>query len=173
MILSYIVAAPIAMASMAAQTPVEIETLTFSDVEKQSSDFADTLVTSYACDVLGYSVDYEGLADYGYEIRDNFVAFGMEQSEAMERMQSDIRKRRARFNRFEGSFLRFRVDRFTDFDGYSPQGQFRHRYGRRCNRLTQSQKVGYLLTKPEDRISMQELNANLRDLQSENVPFRR
>ena len=158
---------------MAFQTPVEIETLTFPDVEEQSRDFADALVTSYACDVLGYTVDYEGLADYGYEIRDNFVAFGMEQSEAMEQMQSDIRQRRDRFNRFEGSFLQWRVDNFADFDGYSPQGRFRHQYQRRCNQLTQSQKVGYLITKPEDRVSMQELNANLRELQSQNVRSRR
>ncbi|MEO0872048.1 MAG: hypothetical protein AAFY19_08850, partial [Pseudomonadota bacterium] len=137
-----------------------------------SRDFADTLITSYACEVLGYTVDYEGLADYGYEIRDNFVAFGVEPSEAMERMQSDVRQRRERFNRFEGGFLRFRVGNFADFDGYSPQGRFRHQYQRRCNRLTQSRRVGYLIEKPEARVSMQELNAALRELQSQNVRAR-
>lgn len=165
--LSHLVAAPVAIVSMTLQTPVEIQTLTFPVVEDQSREFADALVTAYACELLGYQVDYDGLADYGYEVRDNFVAFGLDPSQAMERMQRDVRQRRARFNTYEGRFIAGPIREFSSL-GYSPQAKFRHRFTRLCSKLTASQTVGFYITEPEERANLQELNAALLALQARN-----
>ena len=147
---------------MASDSPEELR-----DIEDESMRFANVLIRSYNCEVLGYKVDYVGLADWGYVIRDRFVAAGLEPEAAMGRIQADVRLVRRRYNSAEGSPLVW-IDYspVTDFiiGGDGGVGYFIHVFTERCDALAEQEHTAAFFEKPEKRLSVGDLYEKLSDM---------
>ena len=149
--------APLALAMGGAQLNV--------DIDDQSARFANVLVTSYNCELLGYGVDYMGLADWGYAIRDAMVDNGVAADKAMAKMQADVRSARRRYNdtvRWTASGIQIpgTVAR-TPFSN-DLFGQFRHVYHERCDRLSSEDQTAAYFAPPEERLSGADIGRKLR-----------
>lgn len=118
------------------------------ELEDESMRFANVLVTAYNCELLGFGVDYTGLADWGYETREAMVAEGTPDEEALERIRSDVRVVRRRFNTRYNSAITF---------GGEAQGRYQRTFTKKCNKLADNQETAALFTKPERRLSFAEL----------------
>ena len=80
---TFTILSSLALASGAAETD--------RNLDEESVRFANTLVTAYTCDLLGYGVDYISMVDWGHETREAMMAEGATYDEAMKRMQADVR----------------------------------------------------------------------------------
>jgi hypothetical protein len=151
------VLAPLALAA----SPVE--TLSRSDVEDASSRFADVLTTSYVCDVLGYAVDYPGLASLGYATQDLMIDAGYDADEAMERIRNDVEWKRERFHRYHGQSIMRGVYLASAPSGFGDEAMFRlmKTFRGRCNDLASSLDAGPFIEKPDDRMNGLEVRLEL------------
>lgn len=136
------------------------------DIDDESRRFANVLVKSYSCDLLGYKVDYVGLADWGFDIRNRFVDAGLEPDAAMGRIQADIGIVRRRFNFSYGSTILWRqsspiIDVFIEGRGV---GDFIHVFTERCDDLAEQEKTAVFFEKPEQRLSVGDLYKKLSDM---------
>lgn len=141
--------APLAALSLAPAVIAENEVA----LEHASMRFADVLVTSYTCDLLGFEVDYAGLADWGEETRARFVAAGIDPDEALSRIQRDIQTRRNRFHHHQGGLILWRgvwlANNFDDEALY----RFKKTFTDRCTDLAGSSDAGAFFGSPEERLS--------------------
>lgn len=138
-----------------------------NDVDAQSKRFANTLVTAYTCDLLGYGVDYIGIADLGHETRERMMADGATYDAAMERIQGDVTRIRDRFNsRYYSAIYRarFNLDAAGVFQNSGSQERFQKTFTDRCNDLAEKGQTAALFTKPEERLSSADLSRKVRDL---------
>jgi hypothetical protein len=136
------------------------------EVEDESMRFANVLINSYNCEVLGYKVDYVGLADWGFVIRDRFVAAGLEPEAAMGRIQADIRVVRRRYNSANASpLLWIDYSPVTDIIiGGRGMGDFIHLFTERCDALAEQEHTAAFFEKPEKRLSVGDLYKKLSDM---------
>lgn len=114
------------------------------DLDDESMRFANTLVAAYNCELLGYGVDYVGLADWGHEMRQAIMAQGATDEEALERIQSEVRFVRDRFNARYYSAI---------FYGGEAQGRYQRTFTKKCNALADNQDTASFFNKPEGRLS--------------------
>lgn len=132
-------------------------------LDDESMRFANVLVKSYSCDLLGYDVDYVGLADWGFDIRNRLVEAGLEPDTAMSRIQADIRTVRARFNSAHLSTILL-ID-YLDFNpGDRGMGGFIHVFTKHCDALAEQETTAAFFAKPEQRLSVGDLFKKLRDM---------
>jgi len=122
-------------------------------LEHASTRFADVLVTSYTCELLGFEVDYEGLADRGEETRARLVAAGFDPDEALSLMQRDIQTRRNRFNQYQGGLILWRGARLANNFDDEALYRFQKTFTNRCTDLAGSGDVGAFFGSPEERLS--------------------
>lgn len=137
------------------------------DLDEGSMRFANTLVTAYTCDLLGYGVDYIALADLGYETQEAMMKQGATYDEAMNRIRADVRRTRDRFNsRYYTAIYRARFNVRAADDVTSP-GQlqrFQRTFTSRCNALAEQEETAAFFTKPESRLSSADLSRKVRNL---------
>lgn len=155
---AFTVLASVALASGAAEPD--------RNLDDASMRFADTLVTAYTCDLLGYGVDYISMIDWGHETREAMMAQGATYNEAMDRMQADVRVVRNRFNATYGSAIMASRWAIFDFDvtSHGPQGRYMKTFTKRCNRMAKDDVTSAFFTKPDNRVSGAELSRKVRSL---------
>lgn len=138
------------------------------DIDDESTRFANVLVKSYSCDLLDYGVDYQGLADWGFDIRDRFVDAGFEPDAAMGRIRADIRIVRGRFNSAYLSTIRpNRLLPALEVNVGEPGlGGFIHVFTERCDELAEQEKTAAFFRKPEQSLSVGDLYKKLRDMRT-------
>lgn len=155
---TFTVLASLALASGAAEAD--------RNLDEESVRLANTLVTAYTCDLLGYGVDYISMVDWGHETREAMMAEGATYDEAMKRMQADVRVVRDRFNATYGTAIT--ASRWAIFDNgitsHGPQGRYMKTFSKRCNRLAKDEVTSAFFTKPESRVSGAELSRKVRSL---------
>lgn len=156
---TFTVLASLALASGAAEPD--------RNLDDESMRFANTLVTAYTCDLLGYDVDYISMVEWGHETREAMMERGATYDEAMDRMQADVRLVRDRTNATYGSAinrLRFNTGGATGVFDSGAEGRYRKTFTKRCNRLASAKDTGSFLTTPEKRLSMAALGRKVRQL---------
>lgn len=160
-------AAPESVAPESAVVPADAAVFTDAELERQSWRFAKVLVDSYACDLLGYEVDYEGLADWGWETHLRLVDAGASDEEALARIRNDVGVHRMRFNSFHGQVVPLSFRGNAALIGLSNDEalyRFKKTFGDRCDDLIDSSDAGAFFEPPEERMSGQELVRKLRDM---------
>lgn len=143
--------APLAAMSLAVSDAADSE----AELESRSWRFADVLVTSYVCDLLDYEVDYEGLADWGWETHGRIVAAGATDEQALLRMQRDIRAQRVQFHRHYGRVIigSGRNVLVVGLMGDEALFRFKKTFGDRCDEMAAASDVGAFFTRPDERLS--------------------
>lgn len=127
------------------------------DPDKESMRFADALVTSYSCELLGYEIDYGGITAWGSDIQSRMFDVGIEPEEAMRRMQADVRTVRNRFSNLYFSIIpRWRAPEWAAVGG-PDLGQFIHVFSRRCDTLVEQDQTAAFFRQPDQRISVGDL----------------
>lgn len=136
------------------------------NLDDESLSFANTLVTSYSCDLLGYDVDFIGLTDRGHDIREAMIEAGATPEQAMERIQSHVRLARARFNKTYASAFIFHasVGADTNSAGTDPLYRFMKTLTKRCNELAEARETSALFIAPNERMSGAEVSRKIRML---------
>lgn len=125
------------------------------DIDDDAMRFANTLITAYSCDLLGYDVNYIGLVDRGHEIREAIMDGGATYDEATERLQGKVRSVRGRFNRRYRSAI---------FAGGETRGRFWKSFAKKCNALADSEETAEFFKKPKRRLSYAEFRRKIGDL---------
>ena len=136
-------------------------------VADQSMRFANTRVTADTCDLLGYGVDYIGIADRGHQARERMMEQGATYDEAMDRIRADVSSVRNRFNSryYSAIYLeRFNVLAADNVTSSGPQERFQKTFTKRCDDLAEREETAALFAKPESRLSGAELRRRVRDL---------
>lgn len=144
--------APLVAASLSSSGPVESE----ASLDRASMRFADVLVTSYSCELLGFDVDYQGLAEWGEETRARLVAAGADPGDALSRMQDDIGAQRDSFHRYQGKVIRQVVARrgLANIDlGHDAIYRYQKTFTDRCEDLAASSDAGAFFVAPDERLS--------------------
>lgn len=137
---------PLAAMAMDAQPAVQ--------ADGGSKRFAKVLVTSYVCETLGFGVNYEGLADWGFAIQAEMVEAGATPEAAMAQIRSDVRGARDRFHYIHGQTLRTAAMGVRlGVGGNDAQYRFHKSFSDRCNDLAAAPDTAALLTAPEQRLS--------------------
>lgn len=157
----------LAIASSLALTSAPASATVSTDLDDASMRFANTLVTAYTCDLLGYGVDYIGIADRGHQVRERMMEQGATYDEAMTRIQADVANMRDRFNsRYYTAILltRFNVPAADDITSSGPQERFQKTFTDRCDDLAETEETAALFLKPESRLSSADLRRRVRDL---------
>lgn len=158
---SMAILAPLAMIS--ASTPAT----TAANVEEDSTRFANTLVTAYTCDLLGYGVDYIGIADRGHQLRERMMDQGATYDEAMDRIRADVANMRDRFNSRHYTAIyrtRFNVPAADNITDSGPQQRFQKTFTDRCDELAEREETAAFFVKPQSRLSSAELSRKVRSL---------
>lgn len=124
-----------------------------------SQRFAKVLVTSYVCDVLGFEVNYQGLADWGYTVQADMVEAGATPEAAMARIRRDVRDARDRFHYIHGSPFMEAV-RMNAVRGVAEDDRlyrFQKSFTDRCMDFAAAPDIGALFAAPEGRLSAPDL----------------
>lgn len=123
--------------------------------EGGSERFARVLVTSYVCDVLGFQVNYQGLADWGYAIQAEMVAAGGTPEAALARIRSEVRDARDRFHYIYGYPFMTAVQ-MNAVRGVAEDDRlyrFQKSFTDRCMDFVTAPDLGALFIAPERRLS--------------------
>jgi hypothetical protein len=131
-----------------------------------SQRFANVLVTSYVCDMLGFGVNYEGLADWGYAIQAEMVEAGASPEAAMARIRSDVRNARDRFHYIHGyQFMRaVQIDAVSGVVADERLYRFQKSFTDRCRDFTAAPDIGALFTAPERQLSGPDLSRRVTEM---------
>lgn len=137
-----------------------------ASLDDQSMRFANTLVTSYTCDLLGFGVDYQGLADWGYTLQDSYVNAGVSEDQAMDQIQAKVRRVRNRVNDAYSAVWAFAPFRaaFIGSGGTERQYRFQKTYMDRCNSLAEAEETSAFFSAPDRRLSGAELTRKARGM---------
>ena len=142
---------PLAAMAMGAEPP--------ASQDGGSQRFAKVLVTSYVCDVLGFQVNYQGLADWGYTIQAEMVEAGATPEAAMARIRSDVRDSRDRFHYIHGYPFMLAVQ--NNAARGVPEDDRLYRFQKtftdRCMDFVAAPDIGALFIAPERRLSAPDL----------------
>ena len=155
MSLSLSLLGPLALATSPAEAPPETDAI--------SRRFAKVKVTSGACALLGYDVDFDQLAIRTSETRAQLVAAGEDPETAGERMQRDLRREQGRFKRTFGDFLHETAiwpGALLRTHDRSSRG-FQFFYTDRCDDLAQSSEASDLISQLDERLSSADLGRRI------------